>query len=130
MQESPVRQRRRWADVIVILVGLFLVGLAAWNAPVSSGTRPDEAESLPSIYMAYAVGGGLALAALFVAHRWKLVGRAMVVLAGLVLLGYGIAGYRAPAEALWFTVLIPGLLLLCASPFFGPMPRAPAEGRA
>ncbi len=54
----------------------------------------------------------------------------MVVQAGLLLLFYGIAGYRYPAEALWFTVLIPGLLLLCASPFFGPMPRAPAEGRA
>jgi peptidoglycan/LPS O-acetylase OafA/YrhL len=123
MQESA---RRRWADIVVILVGLLLLGLAAWNAPVSSGTRPDEAESLPSIYVAYAVGGGLALAALFVAHRWRMVGRVLLVIAALVLLGYGIAGYQAPAEALWLTVVLPGILLLAASPFFGPMPRAPA----
>lgn len=116
--------RRWWADVVVILVGLMLVGLAAWNAPVSSGTRPDEAASMPSIYVAYAVGGGLAIAALFVAHKWRMAGRALLVLAALVLLGYGIAGYRDAAEALWPTVLLPGILLLGASPFFGPMPRA------
>lgn len=126
MQETPARRRRLWADIVVILVGLLLVGLAAWNAPVSSGTRPDEAASLPSLYVAYAVGGGLALAALFIAHRSRMIGRVLLVVSALVLLGYGIAGYRDPAEALWLTVLVPGLLLLGATPFFGPVPRAGA----
>jgi hypothetical protein len=42
----------------------------------------------------------------------------------MVLLGYGVAGYRQVAEALWLTVVLPGVLLLGAAPFFGPMPRA------
>jgi hypothetical protein len=124
MQETPERRRRLGADVVVILVGLLLVGLAAWNAPVSSGTRPDEAASMPSLYVAYAIGGGLALAALFIAHRSRMIGRVVLVVSALVLLGYGIAGYRDAAEALWLTVLVPGLLLLGATPFFGPVPRA------
>jgi peptidoglycan/LPS O-acetylase OafA/YrhL len=123
MQESAAGQRRRWADIVVILVGLALVGLAAWNAPISAGAEPDETRSIPSIYMAYAVGGGLALAAVFAVHRWKGVGRLLLLAAALVLLGYGVAGYQQ-GEALWLTVVLPGLLLLGAAPFFGPMPRA------
>lgn len=124
MQESAAGQRRRWADIVVILVGLSLVGLAAWNAPVSAGAGPDEARSMPSIYMAYAVGGGLALAAVFAVHRWRGVGRLLLLAAAVVLLGYGVAGYRQGAEVLWLTVVLPGVLLLSAAPFFGPMPRA------
>jgi peptidoglycan/LPS O-acetylase OafA/YrhL len=124
VQESATGQRRRWADIVVILVGLSLVGLAAWNAPVSAGAGPDEARSMPSIYMAYAVGGGLALAAVFAVHRWRGVGRILLLAAAVVLLGYGVAGYRQVAEALWLTVVLPGVLLLAAAPFFGRMPRA------
>jgi hypothetical protein len=88
------------------------------------GGPTDEASSLPAVYTAYAVGGGLALAGFFLAQRWLVVGRVLVVIAGLVLIAYGVAGYRESAAALWATVLVPGLLLLAATPFFGPMPRA------
>jgi peptidoglycan/LPS O-acetylase OafA/YrhL len=124
MQESAAGQRRRWADIVVILVGLSLVGLSAWNAPVSAGASSDEARSMPSIYMAYTVGGGLALAAVFAVHRWRGVGRILLLAAAVVLLGYGIAGYREVAEALWLTVVLLGVLLLAAAPFLGPVPRA------
>jgi hypothetical protein len=110
--------------VVVILVALTLVGLAAWNAPVSSGARPDEAQSVPSIYRAYFIGGGLALAAVFVVHRWRGAGRVMLLIAAAVVLGFGIAGYRGAGGALWLTVVLPGVLLLAAAPFFGPVPRA------
>jgi cytochrome bd-type quinol oxidase subunit 2 len=123
MDETPARRRRHWADIVVIVVGLLLVGLAAWNAPVSSGMRPDEAESLPAVYAAYAIAGGLALASLFIAQRSSAAGKVVLLVAALVLIGYGVAGYR-PSEALWLTVLLPGLALLGALPFFGRMPRA------
>ena len=61
---------------------------------------------------------------MFAVHRWKGVGRLLLLAAALVLLGYGVAGYQQGAEALWLTVVLPGLLLLGAAPFFGPMPRA------
>ena len=128
MRETPARTRRRWADIVVILTGLALVGLAAWNAPASGGGRPHEAESLASMYVAYAIGGGLALTALFVAHRWRTVGRVLLVAAALLLLGFGFDAFRAQVWPVWITVLLPALLLLGATPFFGPMPRANPAG--
>jgi hypothetical protein len=127
MQESGEQVRRRWADVVVMLTGLMLVGLAAWNAPASSG-RPDETASLGSMYVAYAIGGGLAIAALFLVHRSRMIGRLLLVAAGLVVLGFGLDGFREGAGAVWLTVLLPALLLLGAAPFFGPMPRARSAG--
>ena len=124
MNESPERTRRRWADVVVMLSALLLVGLAAWNAPASSGSSPDETFSLGSMYVAYGVGGGLALAAVFLVHRWRTVGRVVLVAAALIVLGFGFHAYRGGAGAVWLTVLLPGLLMLAAAPFFGPMPRA------
>jgi hypothetical protein len=43
----------------------------------------------------------------------------------LLVLGYGLAAFRGAPGQLWATVLIPGILLLVAAPFFGPMPRVP-----
>ena len=123
MNESAGRTRRRWADIVVIVTGLVLVGLAAWNAPASTG-RPEETHSLGSMYVAYGVGGGLGLLALFIAHRSRIVGRLLLVAAALLLLGFGLDAFRQPAGAVWLTALLPALLLLGATPFFGPMPRA------
>jgi hypothetical protein len=120
---EAARDRRRWADVVVILTGLLLVGLAAFNAPASTG-RPDQAASLPSMYVAYGLGGGLALVAFFVAQRWPLLGKLMLVAGALVLLGFGFAAFRAGAAAGWLTILLPALALLGSAPFFGRMPRA------
>jgi peptidoglycan/LPS O-acetylase OafA/YrhL len=124
MRDTPARERRRWADIVVIVTGLLLVGLAAWNAPASAGNRPDETASLPSMYVTYGIGGGLALMALFVAHRWRVAGQILLVAAALVLLGFGFDAFREGTAAPWLTILLPALLLLGASPFFGPMPRA------
>jgi hypothetical protein len=128
MSDTPARERRRWADIVVMLTGLTLIGLAAWNAPASSGARPDETASLGSMYLAYGVGGALAIVALFVAHRSRMIGRVLLVAAAFVLLGFGFDAFREQVPAVWLTVLLPALLLLGASPFFGPMPRANPAG--
>jgi hypothetical protein len=60
----------------------------------------------------------------FLVHRWRAVGRLLLVAAAVLVLGYGIAAFRGAPGALWVTVLIPGILLLIAAPFFGPIPRA------
>jgi hypothetical protein len=88
MADTAARERRRWADIVVILTNLMLVGLAAWNAPASSGA-----------------------------------GRALLVLAALLLLVFGSDAFREQAVAVWVTILLPALLLLGSAPFFGPMPR-------
>ena len=123
MPDTPERDRRRWADVIVIATGLLLVGLAAWNAPASSSPRQSIA-SLGSMYVAYGVGGVLTLVALFVAHRSATAGRVLLGAAALLVLGFGLAAFREPTAALWLTIVVPAALLLAATPFFGPLPRA------
>jgi cytochrome bd-type quinol oxidase subunit 2 len=123
MSDTPARERRRWADIVVIATGLMLVGFAAWNAPASTGA-PDETASLPSLFTAYAAGGALAIVALFVAHRSRTGGRVLIVAAALLLLVFGFDAFRERAAAAWLTVLVPAVLLLGAVPFFGPMPRA------
>jgi hypothetical protein len=47
MQESATRARRHWADIIVILMGLLLMGLAAWNGPASEPDASHRVASLP-----------------------------------------------------------------------------------
>jgi peptidoglycan/LPS O-acetylase OafA/YrhL len=124
MSESLARERRRWADIVVIVTGLALVGLAAWNGPASSEAPDARTASLPSMYAAYGVGGGLALAAVLVVHRWRTAGRMLLIVAALTLLGFGLDAFQREGGGVWLTILVPALLLLVASPFFGPMPRA------
>jgi hypothetical protein len=123
MPETAERERRHWADIVVIVTGLLLVGLAAWNGPASSGPRADVV-SLAWMYVAYGIGGGLALLALFVAHHSRTGGRILLGAAALVVLGFGLNAFRQSSPALWLTVVVPGLLLLGATPFMGRMPRA------
>jgi peptidoglycan/LPS O-acetylase OafA/YrhL len=122
--ESAGRQRRRWANVIVILVGLLLVGLTAFGVPVRPRTPTGEIHSLRSLYLAYGISGALALIALFVAYRSRGLARAMLVGAAAVLMVFGFDAFREPIPGLWLTIVVPSLLLLGAAPFFGPMPRA------
>jgi hypothetical protein len=64
------------------------------------------------------------LVALFMAHRSATAGRLLLGAAALVMLGFGLDGFREPTAALWVTVVISVALLFAATPFFGPLPRA------
>ena len=62
MTETRAPQRRRWADVVLILAGLSLFGLAVWFPPFST---TDEAPAAISLWPNYALAGGLIILALF-----------------------------------------------------------------
>ena len=49
-----------------------------------------------------------------------LVGAVIVLVIGLF------TAFRGLGPVAWITVIIPGIVLLVAAPFFGPMPRAVA----
>lgn len=131
MQDTPSRTRRHWADVAVILVGLGLFGLAVWFPPfTTTAGGADEFESVPTLWPYYAGAGGLTLIALFLGQRWewRTLARLMLVGAVIVLVIGLFSVFRGLGPVAWMTVIIPGIVLLVAAPFFGPMPRA-AETR-
>jgi hypothetical protein len=125
MRDTPVRQRRHWADVAVILVGLGLFGLAIWFPPFTTTTGAGEVQGVHSVWPIYAVAGGLTLVALFLGQRWqwRTFARSLLVAAAIVLVVGLFTGFQALGFVAWVSVIIPALVLLIATPFFGPMPR-------
>ena len=113
MNYSP-QTRRRWADIAVIVAGLALFGLAILFP------RPM-----------YAIAGGLTLIGFLLGQRWEwrsyARGLLLIAVAGLV---FGLFTWFSELGLVaWLTVIIPGVLLLVAIPYFGPMPRAAEERR-
>jgi hypothetical protein len=131
MEDTPARSRRHWADVAVILVGLGLFGLAIWFPPFTTTAGAGEVKTAPSVWPTYALAGGLTLVALFLGQRWQWRTFARLLLIGaVVVLAVGLfTGFRELGPIACLTVIIPGIVLLVATPFFGPMPRAPETSR-
>jgi len=116
-------ERRHWADIAVILAGLGLFGLAIWPTPFVSNS---EVGGRLTVWQVYALAGGLTLAGLLIGQRWQWRAIARALLFGAVaVLAFGLfTTFRDLGTAAFLTVIVPGLLLLLAAPFFGPMPRA------
>jgi peptidoglycan/LPS O-acetylase OafA/YrhL len=123
--DTPARDRRRWADVALILTGLSLFGLAVWFPPFSTTSEATQAIRL---WPFYALAGGLVLLALFLGQKWDWVRLArLIIVAALVVLVVALFRVRAVGMVAWLTLIIPGVILLFTVPFFGPMPRAGEE---
>ncbi len=131
MQDTPTRTRRHWADVAVIVVGLGLFGLAVWFPPFTTTAGAGEVRAVHSVWPIYAVAGGLTLIALLAGQRWQWRNLArLLLIAAVVVLAVGLfTGFRDLGMTAWLTVIIPGIVLLIATPFFGPMPRAAESPR-
>jgi hypothetical protein len=119
MPDTQERTRRNWADLVVIMVSLFLLALTAWNA-----VAPErELASLGQLYATYGFGGALGLVSFFVAQRSRAIGRVLLAGAIVVVLALGLGAYREQSTGFWVTVVIPAVLLVAALPFLGPLPR-------
>jgi hypothetical protein len=123
MADVPERRRRHWADVAAILAGLMLMGLAIWPVPF---VNTEETTGRVAVWWIYALAGGLSLVGVFLGQRWEMRGIARGLLfAAVGVLLYGlVTAFRELGTAAILTAVVPGLLLLLAAPFFGPMPRA------
>ena len=117
-------QRRHRADLIAIITGLALLGLAIWPSSPSASTGVAVESGRPDVlWLVHALAGGMALLGVTVA-RWDLrqMGRSLIVIAaaGLiaVLFQFDQIGLRA-----LLTVALPAILLLVAAFSVGPMPR-------
>ena len=116
-------QRRHWADIVTIVTGVTLLGLVVWGSPVMTTGSTLEMRYPDWVWMLQLAAGALALVAVWLAQRPRSVGlaRAALALAGIVLL-VGLAAFRDFGWRAWLTMVLPGVLLLAAARFIGPMP--------
>jgi len=121
-------RRRKWADLVVLFASLWAFAWAIW-APPSTEMEGGAVRSLAGWWAAHAIGGALGLLSLFLAPRWRPLARVVLVVAACALLvGAFTSGRAAGAAAL--TLAVPGVLLLVAAPFIGPVPSPQEEERA
>jgi peptidoglycan/LPS O-acetylase OafA/YrhL len=118
-------KRRHWADVVAIVTGLALLGLAIWpGSPSASAGAAIESGRPDYLWLGHALAGGIALLGVTAAQRWGLrsLGRSLLIIAGLGLVALLVMFHEFGPRAI-LTVLLPALLLLAAAASVGPMPR-------
>jgi hypothetical protein len=118
-------RRRHWADVVAIVTGFVLLGLAMrpGDQNASAGAA-QEAGNPQLLWASHAFAGAAAIAAVFIAQRWQRrpLARVLLVLGALALIAALIVFNDFGPRAL-LTALLPALLLLVAASSVGPMPR-------
>jgi hypothetical protein len=112
-------RKRNWADLTVLIVGLWTIAQAIWGPALLPQRSQDQGTG--ATYIISLVAGALALLGLWVAQRRRTAGRVLIAATGAVILIAPFTYQRAPALSTSFAILS-GLLLLVASKFVGPLP--------
>ncbi|HUQ81452.1 MAG TPA: hypothetical protein VM076_09955 [Gemmatimonadaceae bacterium] len=116
---------RNWADLVAIVTGVALIGLAMWPGPQSASAGAARESGNPQLlWLSHACAGALALGAVAAAQRWSLrpLARGLLILGGLGLLSVLLV-FRDFGPRALLTAVLPALLLLGAATAIGPMPR-------
>lgn len=120
---------RRWADIVAILASVVLFGYSVWGGVLAGDSEAmTEVGNLGLARASNIVGGLLGIIGIFVAQRSRGAGRVIVMLAGVVAL-IGLFAFTVVDATAMLAAGVPGLLLLIAGMFVGPMP-APGDERA
>jgi hypothetical protein len=120
MNDANKARRRHWADVVAILAGVWSFGEALWGPAIFSMETVDRGAG--ASWLAFGVGGLLAIGAVILAQRRTKPARIMLAVAGVILLGSAFA-YRNPVALPIIAAIVAGVAMLAASPFIGRMPR-------
>jgi len=132
-QPTPERKRRarhrRWASVVALVAGVYAFGLAVWSPGLAGGAASAEAVREYEWWWAVsALAGVLALVAVLLSLRSRLLGRLLLALAGVVLLT-ALFAFREFGLLAVVAVILPAVVMLGTAPFLGPMPSPEEEGR-
>jgi hypothetical protein len=128
-QDSADLRRRHWADVVGIIAGVWAFGEAIWGPTIFTDNVQDRGAT--ATWLAYGLGGLLAVLGVVLAQRHRTAGRVLVACGGVLHLASPFA-YANPATLPIVSAVVIGVMMLVAAPFVGPMPRdlPHAEGRA
>lgn len=122
-------ERRRWADIVVIVAGVYAFLMAVFGPRLAGPARAAEVVAAPGgLWVGTGIAGILAIAGVILALRWTLLARMLTGTAGIVLIATLFAFERVG----WLgvvTLALPALALLVATPLVGPMPSPEEEGR-
>jgi hypothetical protein len=124
MTKTGSPARRRWADLVAIVAAVVSLANAMWGPLIFSTMQRSQPQGDPGVgynWLAFGIGGLLALLGVFLAERRTTLARVALVLAGLMLIAVPFAyNDRDPLPIAVSVVL--GLLMIGVSPFIGPMP--------
>lgn len=113
---------RRWADIVAILASVVLFGYSVWGGILARDSEAmAEVGNLGLARASSIVAGLLGVIGIFVAQRARGAGRVIVMLAGVVAL-IGLFAFTVVDATAMLAAGVPGLLLLVAGMFVGPMP--------
>jgi hypothetical protein len=124
MANTDSRVRRKWADIVAILAAVIALGNAMWGPIIFSTMQRSQPQGDPGVgynWIAFGVGGALALTGVILAQRWPKPAKVALALGGLLLLAVPFA-YRDRDLLPIMTSVVLGLAMLGAAPFVGPMP--------
>jgi hypothetical protein len=116
---------RNWANILAIVTGLALWGIAIWPGEPTSSAQAQHEQVYPSqVWLAQAISGMCAILAVLLAQRWQrqLLARLLLVVAAAVLLLSLLAFEDFGPRAL-LTIVLPAMLLGAAAYGIGPIPR-------
>lgn len=120
---------RRWADIVAILASVVLFGYSVWGGILAGDSEAmAEVGNLGLARASNIVAGLLGVTGIFVAQRSRGAGRVIVMLAGVVAL-MGLFAFTVLDATAMLGAGVPGLLLLVAGMFVGPLP-GPGDERA
>ena len=127
MPLSSNQKRIEIADFVAILAGMSSVGFALYGTPITF----DDAYNAPiaPVWAIFLTAGVAAVLGVVLAQRSRGAGRALVAVAGLLVLG---AAFMTPGP--WATIRVAqavvGVVLLASSALVGPMTNyMPGDGR-
>jgi hypothetical protein len=126
MSEINDRTTRRWADVVAIIATVVALANAMWG-PIIFTTMADKLSlgdrGVDYNWIAFGVGGMLALGGLILAQRWPQYGKIALAIGGLMLVLVPFFYQRKVALPIITSVVL-GVAMLATSPFVGRMPAA------
>jgi hypothetical protein len=120
MEPAKEARRRHWADLVAIVAGVWSFGQALWGPTIFANQVIDR--GVGPTWLAYGLGGLLAIVSVVLAQRYRGPARIMLGLAGLILVIAPFA-YRTAVWLPILTSIAAGLAMLAAAPFIGRMPR-------
>jgi hypothetical protein len=124
---APQTRTHNWADILAIVTGMSLLGLAIWPGdPTASAGAARETGNAEMLWIAHGSAGALTIAGVFLAQhdRWRWLAKGLLILAGVGLIAVLVVFRDFGPRALG-TAALPALALLLASTRVGPLPTGP-----